>query len=343
MFSRSRFLFNSIQDPNTMSKRAMQEERGEELVVTKSTPVSLISRSLSVNQIPCWIRVFHTVREIADWVGILIPQALRDRYGTESKTQRQVLKRGTEMTILFQVPRNNQRSSTEKLGREAQDPLTETNLTHHNLEVPDTPSCQKVFANVRRKLSRLEVFISATMEAAIQLGENYNENLFTYRNTDFKALKTLFDITQKLILSQRYEIKRVSTIEWHFTHWMRSTLLHDRVIKVSKAKVHVCSDWENFIDIQNPWNSGKSISNVTRILMNTKNYLELTENHLSSNGIFPRTHYSADSQRDPDKRWQLAEQDLKNLKIGSSSCLCSTTSIGLRMRITRNVFRILKR
>ena len=35
--------------------------------------------------------------------------------------------------------------------------------------------------------------------------------------------------------------------------------------------------------------------------MHTENYLESTENHLSSNRIFPRTHYSADSPRDSDE------------------------------------------
>ena len=35
-----------------MSKRAQEERTGEELVVTKSRPVSLISRSLSANQSP---------------------------------------------------------------------------------------------------------------------------------------------------------------------------------------------------------------------------------------------------------------------------------------------------
>ena len=39
-------------------------------------------------------------------VGILNSQALRDRCVTGSKTQRQVLKRGTEMTIVLQVPRD---------------------------------------------------------------------------------------------------------------------------------------------------------------------------------------------------------------------------------------------
>ena len=52
----------------------------------------------------------------------------------------------------------------------------------------------------------------------------------------------LFDITHKLIFNQKQEIQNVSTIEWQFTLWMRSSLLHDKVVKLSKAKVHVHSD-----------------------------------------------------------------------------------------------------
>ena len=51
------------------------------------------------------------------------------------------------------------------------------------------------------------------MKAAVHLGEDYNENLVAYRNTNFDALKTLFDITRKLILNQKHEILNVSTIE----------------------------------------------------------------------------------------------------------------------------------
>ena len=50
MFSCSLFL--SIENPNTMSERTQERRKGEELVVAKSRPVSLMSRSLSVNQSP---------------------------------------------------------------------------------------------------------------------------------------------------------------------------------------------------------------------------------------------------------------------------------------------------
>ena len=70
-----------------------------------------------------------------------------------------------------------------------------------------------------------------------------------------------------------------------------------------------------------------------------QNYVELTENRLSSSGIFsqglPRWKCSR-------KFWNICEVEVlnqKNFGIESSSCLCSTTSIGPREAIQRNVFR----
>ena len=108
---------------------------------------------------------------------------------------------------------------------------------HQNLQVSDNLYIEKVFTNVRQKLNRSEddqmldqrvnvliwrIFMSTTMKTAIHLGEIYNENLIAYRNTDFGALKTLFEITQKLILNHNHEILNVSTIESHLTLKMRS-------------------------------------------------------------------------------------------------------------------------
>ena len=51
------------------------------------------------------------------------------------------------------------------------------------------------------------------MKATIHLGENCNDNLVIHKNANFETLNTLFDITKKLILDQKHEIKHVSTIE----------------------------------------------------------------------------------------------------------------------------------
>ena len=66
--------------------------------------------------------------------------------------------------------------------------------------------------------------MSTTMKASVHLGPSYKEKLVAFRNSDFKELKTLFGITQRLILEQSFGILNVSTIVWNFTPWMRSTL-----------------------------------------------------------------------------------------------------------------------
>ena len=46
------------------------------------------------------------------------------------------------------------------------------------------------------------MFMSATMEAAVHLGQDHQENLHTTKNADFEKITQLFDISQKLILDQ---------------------------------------------------------------------------------------------------------------------------------------------
>ena len=76
--------------------------------------------------------------------------------------------------------------------------------------------------------------MSTTMKEAVHLGLKYSDKLVPYRNTNFEEHMTLLDITQSLILVQDFEILNVSAIEW-----MRSILLSDKVIRWTKAKIHV--------------------------------------------------------------------------------------------------------
>ena len=128
-------------------------------------------------------------------------------------------------------------------------------LHFHNMQISDKLYVEKVFDNLRQKLrlssytldAKTNVllwrpFMPTTMKSSVHLGLQYQENLTAYRNTDFEELKTLFDITQRLIVEQSFEILNVSARTWSFTPWKRSTLCHDQVIKWAKAKVHVYSD-----------------------------------------------------------------------------------------------------
>ena len=135
--------------------------------------------------------------------------------------------------------------------------LARTKLDYHHMQISDNQYLEKVFENLSTEVESfggcrdvsskdhcvdLGLLMSTTTMAALHLGQHYNENLVFYRNTNFKELKTLFDVTQRLILEQDFEILNVSTIEWTLTPWMRSTSLHDTVIKWAKEKVHVHSE-----------------------------------------------------------------------------------------------------
>ena len=79
-------------------------------------------------------------------------------------------------------------------------------------------------------------------------------------------------------------------IEWQLTPWMTSTLPHDKALEWAKAKVHVYSasvlrlgKMHRHPDAMVMW---KEQLRYVRIPMNTENYLESTETHLSSSGIF---------------------------------------------------------
>ena len=103
--------------------------------------------------------------------------------------------------------------------------LSETRLSHHNFQIFNVKHLEKVLPNVR------QIFMSATMKAAVHLPQDYEENLRTTKNTYFEHVKTLFDVSQSFILNHKSEIHRISTIEWNTTPWMRSTLLQAHIQK----------------------------------------------------------------------------------------------------------------
>ena len=94
--------------------------------------------------------------------------------------------------------------------------LERTRLDYHNMQISDYRYVGKGFKNLRQKLNLSEdaqvldlktnvliwgLFVSTTMKASVHVGPNYNENLEGYKNTSFKDLNNLFDITQRLILA----------------------------------------------------------------------------------------------------------------------------------------------
>ena len=191
-------------------------------------------------------------------IGKSIAQNVKDvNENTASSSQVSRQNESTRTSTEKSMAKADQRSDIVKSIAKKHNRLTETRLTHHNVEIFTRPYLEKVFANDPQKLSRQEedrmldlkangivwrIFMSATMRAAVHLGSDYENNLCITKNTDFEQLKTLFDVWQKLTLKHGSEICGISTTRWHLTSWRKSTLLHDRVSKLSKARVHVYSD-----------------------------------------------------------------------------------------------------
>ena len=71
-------------------------------------------------------------------------------------------------------------------------------------------------------------FMSATLRAAVTLGNNYTENLTTTMTE--KSLRQLFHMTQDLVLEQT-ETAGITTIDWEQAKWRATTLLSDRAVK----------------------------------------------------------------------------------------------------------------
>ena len=152
----------SIFKPNTMSKRTQERRTGEEPVVAKSRPVSLISRSLSANQSP-----------MLDSGTSCSPGDYRFGWSSDpTSAERSVRDRVENSASRTQEWHRDDDpfSSTERSEREMNPPsgttgrplggvqnqLTEVKLDHHNLQVSDTPYIEKVFTNVRQQLNRSE-------------------------------------------------------------------------------------------------------------------------------------------------------------------------------------------
>ena len=233
------FSFFQLKKPNTMSKRLDIKKLGRETIPTLDSGASYslwnhtlgwTSDSTSTERSVRY-RVEHPTASYQEWDRDDNP------FPSTGKPVREI----------------NQQSSIGKPVRGILNQFTSVKLDYHNFQVSDIPYIENVFMNVRQKLNRskddqmLDQRVSVliwrsilvtTMKAAIHLGEIYKENLIANRNTNSDGLKTLFDITQRSISKQEFEMLKVSTIETGVS----STLLHDKVIKWAEAKVHVYSD-----------------------------------------------------------------------------------------------------
>ena len=86
------------------------------------------------------------------------------------------------------------------------------------------------------------MFIAVTMESAVVMGKNFQNNQNSIVNTEDLTLKQMFDISAKLVAEQD-EISGLETIGCKNHSWKYLSLIGDeRVINLQRTKVHVFSD-----------------------------------------------------------------------------------------------------
>ena len=86
------------------------------------------------------------------------------------------------------------------------------------------------------------MFMAVTMESAIFMGKNLQNNRNSIANTTDLTLKQMFDISTKLV-SEQDEISGLETIGWEKHSWKYLSLIGDgRIFNLQRTKVYVFSD-----------------------------------------------------------------------------------------------------
>ena len=86
------------------------------------------------------------------------------------------------------------------------------------------------------------MFMTVTMESAVFMGKNFQNNQNFIVNTADLTLKQMFDISAKLVTEQD-EISGLETIGWEEHSWKYLSLIGgERIINLQRTKVYVFSD-----------------------------------------------------------------------------------------------------
>ena len=86
------------------------------------------------------------------------------------------------------------------------------------------------------------MFMAVTMESAVFMGKNYQNNCHSIANTTDLTFKQMFDISTKLV-SEQDEISGLETFGWDNHLWKYLSLIGDeRIINLQRTKVYVFSD-----------------------------------------------------------------------------------------------------
>ena len=84
--------------------------------------------------------------------------------------------------------------------------------------------------------------MAVTIESAVFMGKNHQNNCHSIVNTTDLTLKQMFDIYARLV-SEQDEISGLETICWENNSWKYLSLVGDeRIINLQRTKVYVFSD-----------------------------------------------------------------------------------------------------
>ena len=102
---------------------------------------------------------------------------------------------------------------------------------------------QKKFQRCRRwRRTFYFLGMSVTMESAVFMGKNFQNNHNSIVNTADLTLKQMFDISAKLVAEQD-EISGLETVGWENHSWKYLSLIGDeRIFNLQRTKVYVYSD-----------------------------------------------------------------------------------------------------
>ena len=254
-----------------MAKR-MQEEKGEERIVTKSKPtlnlVSHAATSSSTVQSPI----------ASKSPGILKTRCREDWSSTRRLAAREPNRDAASSSEVWQKDAEMDKSTRRLVSAEEDQELKNV---HENLKstrkfvasgnsdidgidtvwplnlqkstvcvshLEKVLECEtEIQSQTRKQMENLDVnaiiwrmLMFVTLQAAVHLGKDYSENLHSIKNQPKRKLKQFFNATEKLIRDQK-EMTGIPVIDWQQFVWQRTILLTDKAVQFATAKTYVFS------------------------------------------------------------------------------------------------------
>ena len=129
--------------------------------------------------------------------------------------------------------------------------------------------------------------MAVTMESAVIMGKNFQNNRSSIVNIADLTLKQMFDMSAKLV-SEQDEISGLETIGWEKHSWKYlSSIGDERIINLQRTKINVFSDSVRSIRILNLTKLGRKGLNGLHLLKATEILTESMEPTELEWNIFP--------------------------------------------------------